>query len=166
MTMSLVRRLFEAFAHSVNAPVLYRGGTALAYVDLESAHVEQGYVRVCIDPDDGVVIVEAGFPLPSLFAAEGDAMQRFLDLGIMTSPCRTGKRFFPMFDMKNQYLVLSYVVGNEVIRDEGSFGNLAETCVREMALMMNEVREALAKGKAKATAGNKNAYQQALYRRL
>lgn len=144
MTATAIQKMFEGFTKAIGAEVRHsQDRQSVSYADLESPKLNPGYIRLCIDSDDHVVIIEAATPLSSVIPGDSDGLQKLWGLCLMTSPCQSGKRFFPMIDMKNEHLVMSYVLGSEAIRHEEDFGNIIESYVGQIAAMLGELKDAL-----------------------
>lgn len=149
MTATTIQKMFESFTKAVGAEIRHsQDRQSVSYADLESQHLNPGYIRLCIDSHDHVVIIEAATPLSSVIPSDNDSLQKLWGLCLMANPCQSGKRFFPMIDMKNEHLILSYVLGSEAIRHEDDFGNIIESYVGQVAAMLKELKDVLIGGHA------------------
>lgn len=143
MTATAIQKMFESFTKGIGAEIRHsQDRQSVSYADLESPQLKPGYIRLCIDSDDHVVIIEAATPLSSVIPGDNDGLQKLWGLCLMASPCQSGKRFFPMIDMKNEHLVMSYVLGSEAIRHEEDFGNIIESYVGQIVAMLRELKDA------------------------
>lgn len=144
MIATAVQKMFESFTKAIGADIRHSPDRqSISYADLESRQLNPGYIRLCLDSHDHVVIIEAATPLSSVIPGDNDGLQKLWGLCLMASPCQSGKRFFPMIDMKNEHLILSYVLGNEAIRHEADFGNIIEDYVAQIAAMLGEFKNTL-----------------------
>lgn len=147
MSVTAIQKMFESFAKTIGAEIRHsQARQSISYADLESQQLNPGYIRLCVDSHDHVVIVEAAVPLSSVVPADNDGLQKLWSLCLMASPCQSGKRFFPMIDMKNDHLIFAYAVGTEAIRHEEDFGNIIESYVAEIAAMLGELKGVLIGG--------------------
>jgi hypothetical protein len=121
---------FKNFAQALGSDIHHAGhGQSIEYLDLKSSRQKEGYVRISMDSEDQVLIVEAAAPLASVFPHTDQDVRDLLALCLMASPCQSGKRFFPVIDMANEHLLLTYVIGSGAIRDEADIRSIAEACV-------------------------------------
>lgn len=169
MSATPIQKMFESFAKAIGAEIRQpQDRQSISYADLESRQLNPGYVRLCIDSDDHVVIIEAGVPLSSVIPAPGDndGLQKLWGLCLMASPSQSGKRFFPTIDMKNEHLVMSYVLGNEAIRHEEDFGNIIEDYVARIAILLQEFKDAFMSGHAPGKTSHRWQAQAKLFPKL
>jgi hypothetical protein len=144
MSRTSIEQIFECFAKSLDVEIhvdQYR--QTVKYVDMESSELEHGYLRLCIDPIDHVMIVETGISLISVFPSSEDVLQKLMTLQLMASPANTGKRFFPSVDLQNEHLILSYVIGTQAIYNDSDMVAITEACAREVTVMRKNLREIL-----------------------
>jgi SAM-dependent methyltransferase len=107
-----LRRAFESLTRGLGASLRrFPDRPAVVCIDLESADLGDGYLRLCLDCDDAVVIVETAAPLAALVPRQAPAQDKLLALQFMAGPFQSGRPIYPALDARNQHLVLSYVVG-------------------------------------------------------
>lgn len=169
MSTTPIQKMFESFTKAIGAEIRHpQDRQSLSYADLESRQLVPGYVRLCIDSNDHVVIIEAAAPLSSVIPAPGDndGLQKLWGLCLMASPSQSGKRFFPTIDMKSEHLVMSYVLGNEAIRHEDDFGNIIEDYVAQIAAMLQEFKDTLISGRAPGKTSHRSQAQAKFFPKL
>jgi hypothetical protein len=149
MSAAALKEVFDRFARRLGCEIRHAAGhPAVTFVDLESQKLAAGYVRLCVDTDDAVAIVETAVPLSTLVEPDADPFGKLFALQAMTSPPQSGKRLFPVLDMQTEHLVMTYVAGADAVRNEEELAAIVDGCTDTVTRMLEEARKALQDGLA------------------
>jgi hypothetical protein len=105
--------------------------SAMLCLALESPSLHNGYIRLCLDADDAVVIAETAIPLAGVVPPTAPALDKLLALQFMSGPLQSGRLIYPAIDLRNRHVVLSYAVGAAALRSMEDLVAFAEECAAE-----------------------------------
>jgi hypothetical protein len=158
MSRFSIEQIFLSFAQSLDLPIhADQHQQTVSYVDMETAELDQGYLRLCIDTVDDVIIVETGMALRSVFSSGDQVLQKLMGLQMMASSVKGGKRFFPSIDAKNEHLILSHILGTEAVHNESDLEAVIDACAREVAALRKNLHNILQQTRSKPAASTKTA---------
>lgn len=137
MTIDELTRALEALAQERNLGLRrFPDRPAVLCLELESTELGDGYLRLCVDADDGVAIVETAVPFGGVVDKDAPALDKLLALHFLAGPLGGGRRTYPSLDARNGHVVLSYVTGSAALRTERDIVAFAESCAAETAALM------------------------------